>query len=252
MILRKTGFPEESEIVLCTVTSVQHHSVFVKLNEYDKTGMIHISEVSPGRIRNIRDFVKEGKVIACKVLRVNKERGHIDLSLRRVSEGQRRNKVNEAKQQQKAEKIIEIAAKKLGVDTKKLFDETSEKLLQHYPSLFSCFAEVAAGKASFDGLPKQVAKELTEVIEERLKPEEVEVKGTLKLVSYSPNGVEEVKEALKKAVSEGVSVKYFGAGKYKVEVKAPDYKKAEQAIQKATSSAISYIKGVGGEGSFEK
>ncbi|MEK6869062.1 MAG: S1 RNA-binding domain-containing protein, partial [Nanoarchaeota archaeon] len=49
MLLKKEGFPEEDELVMCTVTKVQFHSVFVTLDEYDKGGMIHISEVSPGR-----------------------------------------------------------------------------------------------------------------------------------------------------------------------------------------------------------
>ena len=68
MLYKKQGYPEEEELVLCTVTNVQHHSVFVNIDEYNLSGMIHISEVSPGRIRNIRDYVKEGKVIVCKVL----------------------------------------------------------------------------------------------------------------------------------------------------------------------------------------
>jgi len=67
MLLKKEGFPERDEFVLCTVTNIQFHSVFVDLDEYVKPGMIHISEISPGRIRNIRDFVKEGKkVVASK------------------------------------------------------------------------------------------------------------------------------------------------------------------------------------------
>src|SRR3989338_9154007 len=93
MLAKKSGFPEESELVQCTVTSVQSHSVFVMIDEYGINGMIHISEVAPGRIRNIRDFVMEGKTVICKVLRVNAERGHVDLSLRRVSESQKRNKI---------------------------------------------------------------------------------------------------------------------------------------------------------------
>ncbi len=43
MLYRREGLPEEDELVLCTVTAVQHHSVFAKLDEYAKTGMIHIS-----------------------------------------------------------------------------------------------------------------------------------------------------------------------------------------------------------------
>ena len=109
MLYHKDGFPEENEAVMCTVTSVQYNSVFCTLDEYGKSGMIHISEVAPGRIRNIRDYVIEGKKVVCKVLRTDLERGHIDLSLRRVSEGQRRNLNMLLKQEQQAE--IERARK---------------------------------------------------------------------------------------------------------------------------------------------
>src|SRR3989339_2016977 len=139
MLLKKEGFPEEDELVMCTVTKVQFHSVFVILDEYDKAGLIHISEVSPGRIRNIRDFVVEGRKVVCKVLRVNEEKGHIDLSLRRVTETQRRKKVDEIKQEQKAEKILEFVAKDLNVDTKKLFDDLSPNIFKKYASLYEFF-----------------------------------------------------------------------------------------------------------------
>ena len=132
MLLKKEGFPEEDELVMCTITKVQFHSVFAQLDEYDKSGMIHISEVSPGRIRNIRDFVKEGKKVVCKVLRVSPEKGHIDLSLRRVGETQRRNKVDELKQEQKAEKILEFVAKDLNVPLKKLFEDVTNSISKKY------------------------------------------------------------------------------------------------------------------------
>ena len=74
MFLRRQGFPEEGELVFCMVTKIQYHAVTVNLDEYDKPGLIHISEVSPGRIRNIRDYVTEGKKVVCKVIRINQER----------------------------------------------------------------------------------------------------------------------------------------------------------------------------------
>jgi translation initiation factor 2 subunit 1 len=100
-MIKKTGFPEEGELLLCTVTKIFGHSVFVNIEEYGRSGMVHISEISPGRIRNLRDYVVEGKKIVCAVLRVNKEKGHVDLSLRRVNEGQRRKKLEQIKQEQK-------------------------------------------------------------------------------------------------------------------------------------------------------
>ncbi|MBU2637591.1 MAG: S1 RNA-binding domain-containing protein, partial [Nanoarchaeota archaeon] len=110
----KKGIPEEGEIVLCRVRKILPHSVFVDLIEYsNKEAMVHISEIAPGRIRNIRDYVKEGKQVVCKVLQLNKERGTIDISLRRVSLQQKLKKEEGFKQEQKSEKMLELVAQKL-------------------------------------------------------------------------------------------------------------------------------------------
>ncbi len=255
MLLKKKGIPEVSELVMCTVTSVQHHSVFCKLDEYENaSGMIHISEVSPGRIRNIRDFVREGKVVVCKVLSVNREKGHIDLSLRRVTEAQQRNKTNELKQQQKAEKIVEFVAHKLKIKPELLLETVASAILAHYTSLFACFADVVEGNANLEKyrIPKNIAEELTVTIRQRLKPAEVQIKGMLNLRSFDSEGVEIVREALKKSVSEGVGLKYIGGGKYSIEVTAPDYKKAEQKMAASSAAAISFVTSKGGFGELER
>jgi translation initiation factor 2 subunit 1 len=248
MLHKKSGFPEEGELVLCTVTNVQHHSVFVRLEEYAHSGMIHISEISPGRIRNIRDFVKEGKVVVCKVLRINKERGHIDLSLRRVSENQRRVKVNQVKQEQKAEKIIEIVAKELNLNVNEVYDEVSRPVFENYDFLFMCFSDVVNGNCTLEelGVPKKIASLLTKTIMQRLKPQEVVIEGNLHIESYAPNGVEIVKNALKRVIEAGAGVKYIGAGNYRVSVKKSDYKSAEKLLKKASSLAVDYVEKLGG------
>ena len=162
MLLKKKGFPEEDELVLCVVSKIQYHSIFAQLDEYDKQGMIHISEVSPGRIRNIRDYVKEGKVVVCKVLRINQEKGYIDLSLRRVTEMQRRNKLDAIKQEQKAEKILEIFAEQQKADFKKLYIQLSEIILKEYDYLHHCFEDVVESNLSLEsvGIPKELAPKL--------------------------------------------------------------------------------------------
>ena len=255
MLSKKQGFPEENELVICTVTKVQYHSVFVNLDEYDKAGMIHISEVSPGRIRNIRDFVKEGKKVVCSVLRVNREKGYIDLSLRRVNEGQKRAKVDEIKKEQMAEKIVEFVAKKLDKDVKSLYNDVSEKILAKYDSLYDCFEEVVSKEGLLEklGLEKGVAKDLEEAIKQRIKEAKVNIEGKLKLVSYAPDGIEVIKETLKKAKEVGKDnfiVKYLGGGNYNVEVNAKDFKEAEKILKNVTEAALEFIKNKKGEGEF--
>lgn len=255
MLYKKQGFPEEDEFVLCTVTNVQHHSVFVRLDEYDKTGMIHISEVSPGRIRNIRDFVKEGKVIVCLVLSINSEKGHIDLSLRRVTDMQRKLKLNEIKQIQKAEKIVEFIAKRLDKDVAKLYFEIYSKASQKYPNLYEFFEEAAQNEKALSqfGFSGDVALALLETIKLRIKPAEVEISGKLSLTSYDSNGVDVVKNILINARNtdiDRITTTYAGGGRYNILVKASDYKTAEKIMAKATSTALEMIKKKEGFGEF--
>ncbi len=255
MFLKKKGFPEEDEFVLCTVTNIFHHGVFVDVDEYAKSGMIHISEVSPGRIRNIRDFVKEGKKIVCKVLRINEEKGHIDLSLRRVNERQKKEKINEIKQEQKAEKIVEFTAKKINLDPQKFYYEISPNIFNKYDLLHLCFEDIVKGNITLEklGVDKKIAEVLTESVKERMKLTEVFVGGELRLRTYAPDGVEIVKEALSKALdSDKVVLLYEGAGKYKIKAKANEYKDAEGILEKTTGKVLDFIEKKGGEGEFVK
>jgi len=252
MLFKKTGLPEEGELVLCTVTKVMFHSVFTNLDEYDKSGMIHISEISPGRIRNIRDFVSEGRKIVCKVLSVNEEQGHIDLSLRRVNDMQKREKIDWVKQEQKAEKIVEMVARKLEVKLEEVYDQISEQAFKKYDSLNSCFQEVVSENMSLEklGIDKKIAKELDEAIRQRIKLPEVEIKGNLLMSTYSEGGVETVKESLKKAQDAGIEINYAGGGKYKAKVKAQEYKQAEKTLKEGIDEATKHMKKAGGNAEF--
>ena len=246
--------PVEDELVLCTVTAVHGHSVFAKLDEYGKTGMIHISEVSPGRIRNIRDYVVEGKKIVCKVLKIDKVKGHIDLSLRRVNEGQRRKKVNEIKQEQKAEKIIEGLAKKQNKKIEEVYNEISNKIFEKYEYIYQCFNDIVANAVNLEklGFDEKLAEELTETVKEKIKPVEVQIKGMLKLISYAPDGIEIVKATLKKADGENINVKYKGAGEYNVIVNAPNYKEAEKILKNSVDKVTRYAEKKKAIVSFER
>ena len=81
---------EVGDLVLCTVDRVVGTVVFVKIEGQGKEveGSITFSEVAPGRIRNIRDYVVPKKKIVCKILRMLN--GNIDLSLRRVTQKERK------------------------------------------------------------------------------------------------------------------------------------------------------------------
>jgi len=255
MLLRRTGWPEEGELVMCTVTKVTGSSVFCTLDEYGRSGMIHISEVSPGRIRNLRDFVSEGRVVVCKILKIDRDRGYIDLSLRRVSEIMKRKKTEEMKQEQKAEKIIEIAAKSLKMDVRKLYEAVASKVMEKFGFLYAAFEEVALKKGSLAdfGVEKKYADILDESIKLKIKPPEIVIGGTIKLSTYDPNGIEAIRAAMKPSEdTKGVSVKYLGNGQFLLKVTASNYKDAEKILKNIVDFATESVEKHNGKAEFAR
>lgn len=237
MLYKREGIPEENEIVLCQVTKIFPNSVFVNLLEYHDSGMIHISEVSPGRIRNLRDYVKVDKQVICKVLRIDREKGHIDLSLRRVNSNQRKEKLEEIKSELKAESLISNLAKKLKIPVEKLYLDLTKKIFQEYSHLHLCFKDVAGDNADLQklGLKEDLAKELTQAIKDKFKPPKITIQGEIILETYEENGLEKIKTTLQaiEKVSPNLSLHYLGAGRYKLTIEDFEYKPAEKNLKKA-------------------
>ncbi len=236
MFYKRKGIPEEDEIVLCKITRIFPNSVFAELLEYGSSGLIHISEVSPGRIRNIRDYVSVGRQVVCKVLRVDKEKGHIDLSLRRVNSHQRREKLEEIKQELKSESLVKNISKKLGKKPDEIYKKLTKEIFERYSHLHLCFKDVAAGEVKLEdlGVDKNLAKEFTEVILEKFKPQKIKVQGEITIKTYEENGVQKIRDTLQKLskVSPTVDLFYLGAGRYKLIIEDFDYKPAEKNLKK--------------------
>ena len=64
-------WPDEGELVVCTVSNVKDFVAFVTLDEYgEREGLIPIAEVARGWIKHIRDYVREGQKVVCMGLHV--------------------------------------------------------------------------------------------------------------------------------------------------------------------------------------
>jgi len=235
MYFFREGHPEQNDIVLCNVDRVSRDSVFVTLLEYPNyVGIIPIYEVSPGRIRNIRDYVQEGKVIVCKVMRTDPRRRHVNVSLRRVNEGQRRNKVSWLKQEKDAEKIIQFVCGKTKDKPEEVFQKVFKSVPESYEDLFSFFQDVSCDKAELNvSLPKELKDSLLAAIKERIKPTEVGLKRKIKLSSHMDNGVDLIRSCFEQLESRFKEARFFymGGGKYEIKIKDSDYKKAESRMR---------------------
>jgi S1 RNA binding domain protein len=73
---------EVGQIYEGKVTGITKFGAFVNF-ENGQTGMVHISEVAPTFVNEIKDFVTEGQVVKVKVLAINED-GKISLSMKKA------------------------------------------------------------------------------------------------------------------------------------------------------------------------
>ena len=73
---------EVGQIYEGKVTGITKFGAFVSF-ENGQTGMVHISEVAPTFVNEIKDFVTEGQTVKVKVLAISEE-GKISLSIKKA------------------------------------------------------------------------------------------------------------------------------------------------------------------------
>ncbi len=252
----RAELPEEGELVVGTVTSIRNFGAFVTLDEYaNREAFIHLSEVAAGWVKYIRDHVREGQKIVARVLRVDPGKGQIDLSLKRINDHQRREKVQAWKNEQRALRLAAQVAAGLGKPTEEAIDAFGPTLIERYGSMFAAFEVASADPKRFQKENEKApwAAAVLKVAAENIVPPRVTILGTLEIKDLQPAGLEHVKAALlaaEKVDPESVEVQYVGAPRYRLRVQAGQYKLAEETLKKATDAALRSIKAAGGEGSF--
>ena len=256
----KPEWPEYGDLAIATIESVMDYGAYANLDEYNKRGFLHISEISSARIRNVRDFVREKQKMVLKVLRVDVEKGHIDLSLRRVTKRERIEKIKAWKKDRKGEVLLRAVAEKVGLPLPEVYEKAGIKLEEKY-GLYEGFERaIKEGVETLIKLeiPEDIAKAISQVAEERIKIKLVSVKGVLDIRCVKPNGVKCIQDALAdakkahKAKDAKVEFYVIAAPHYSIEASADNWKRAEEILEKVSQNVVTNITKAGGTGSFKR
>jgi translation initiation factor 2 alpha subunit (eIF-2alpha) len=219
---------EQGDVLLCSVDKIVGTTVFVNIDGTTKTGSMVFSEVAPGRIRNIRDYIVPKKTIVCKILKITPN--NIELSLRRVKEKERKEIIEQHKIEKSYRAIL-----------KSILKEKTKEIVEKIKQKNSLYNFLENSKENSKELEELVGKENSKSILEILKTQKkktIILKKEMNLSTTDPNGLSLIKEILTKI--EGVEIKYIAAGKYSLKREDTDIKKADtflsekiQEIEKA-------------------
>ena len=210
---------ETGDVVLCTVDRIVGTIVFVKI-EGNGEGSIITSEIAPGRIRNLREYVVPKKKIVCKILRISPN-GNINLSLRRVTQKEKKEILEQHKQEKS---YISVLKSVLGEKAEKIIKEISKT-----DKLFDFLQEAKETPKKLEKIiEKKDAKKILDILKIQ-KQKKYIIKKEILLTARNPNGLELIKKILGKI--KDVEIKYLSAGRYTLKTESNNPKTADNKLK---------------------
>lgn len=133
-------FPEVNDLVMVTVQQIADMGAYVSLLEYNNAeGMVLLSELSRRRIRSVHRLIRVGKNEVVVVLRVDREKGYIDLSKRRVSPEDVERFEEKFNKSKAVHSIMRHVAEKRDMELKELYERVGWPLYRKFGHAFDAF-----------------------------------------------------------------------------------------------------------------
>jgi len=185
------------------VKNVAEMGAYVSLLEYNNVeGMILLSELSRKRIRSINKLIRVGRTEIVVVLRVDQEKGYIDLSKRRVNQEdiiKCEEKYNKSKA---VHSIMRHVSETCKVRLEELYMQFGWDLYKRFGHAFDAFKLIVSQPDKVlnqYNIRDDVQKALLSNIRRRLTPQAIKIRADLEVTCFSKDGIDAIKSALRAA-----------------------------------------------------
>lgn len=196
-------YPEVESVVMVNVRNIADMGAYVSLLEYNNIeGMILLSELSRRRIRSIHKLIRVNRNEVVMVLRVDKEKGYIDLSKRRVSPED----VAKCEDRYNKAKAVHGVLRHLTERRKFFLEDMYEKigwpLYKKYGHAYDAFKiAISEDKNAGDpfaelDVPADVIEELKTYILRRLAPQPIKIRSDIEVSCFTYEGIDAIRQAL--------------------------------------------------------
>lgn len=197
-------FPELESLVMVNVRNIADMGAYVSLLEYNNIeGMILLSELSRRRIRSIHKLIRVGRNEVVMVLRVDQEKGYIDLSKRRVSPEDVAACEDKFKKANAVHGVLRHMADRKGLYLTELYEKIGWPLYRKYGHAYDAFKlALREGEAGvidpFEELdiPVELKTELKSNIRRRLAPKPIKIRADIEVSCFTYEGIDAIREAL--------------------------------------------------------
>ncbi|GJQ08263.1 hypothetical protein GpartN1_g54.t1 [Galdieria partita] len=234
-------YPEPEDVVMVQVKDIQEMGAYVQLLEYNNIhGMIMLSELSRRRIRSVNKLLRVGRQEVCLVVRVDKEKGYIDLSKRRVTPEDLQRMEEKWNKSRAVHSIMRHVAETVEVDLEDLYQRWGWPLYRRFGHAYDGFRQMLVDPSILNDLDvsEKEKQELMRNVQRKLTPTVMRFRADIEVYCFRFEGIDAVKEALLCGESEGtdespVKVKLVKPPLYVVTTSCLDRKQGIDILQRA-------------------
>jgi len=263
----ESPYPEVDDLLMVNVKQIAEMGAYVSLIEYNGIeGMVLLSELSRRRIRSVHRLIRVGKNEVVVVLRVDRDKGYIDLSKRRVSPEEAVRFEDKYNKSKTVHSIMRHVAEKHDVELEALYKAIGWPIYRRFGHAFDAFklalndpeqvwqAVLAEPGATENELVQnaQIKKDLFASIVRRLTPQKVKIRADIEVACFSYEGIDAVRTALAAGEAQSsedvpIKVRLVAPPLYVVMTQCMDKQKGLDALQRAIDSITIAIGQAGGQ-----
>lgn len=259
-------YPEVDDVVYVQVKSIAEMGAYVSLLEYNNIeGMILLSELSRRRIRSITKLIKVGRQEPVMVLRVDKDKGYIDLSKRRVSPEDIQRCEDRFNKSKMVHSIMRHVAETTGQNLEELYKAIAWPLYRIFGHAFDAFKLTVAddGEAIIKRLEEEhggplevltpaVRDQLLKNIKRRMTPQPLKIRADVEMTCFAYDGIERIKEAMRAAEASSteecpIKMKLVAPPLYVLTTQSLDKNRGVELLQAACDACKASVEGAKGK-----
>ena len=241
-------YPKNEDLVMVRVRTVESLAAYVNLIEYEdadgpvggREGMVLLSELSRRRIRSIAKLIRVGRDEIVQVLRVDEEKGYVDLSKRKVVRDDVPDFEDKFSKAKTVHSILRHVADTCKVVLEDLYTHIAWPLYRSHGHAHEAFkASITDPEGVFGGIymTKEIRESLYKDIRRRMAAQPIKFRADIEVSCFTIEGIDAIKAALfagmKSNPKQDIQIRLLAPPKYVLFTTMYDRQKGVAVLQEA-------------------
>lgn len=203
-------YPKEGQVVIGRIKTFEDIGAYITLPEYNNVeGLIIYNELTKKRTRNIQKLIKVGALEGFLVLKVDKEKGYIDLSKKRAQYEEKVEAFEKYYKGKIAHNFMQSISVKCNCSLDTLYSKFGWQAEKEFGSLYKCFREVLTGEHLLQNrlepnefVTESLLNEIEDLVKQKFVIPKVKVRADAETKCNKGDGVHIIKANLMKIEKE--------------------------------------------------